>query len=493
MDRMACVELPEFPLQLLLRRHASWRDKPVAVVDRDKPQGILLWVNEAARALRILPGTRYAVALSLASDLRAGVVADAEIRSEIESLAEKLRTFTPNVEPNASEPGVFWLAAHGIMRLFPSYEAWAARIAWLRERQALRARVAVGFSRIGTYAATRCGQDIVVFDSPSEESRRVSQVRIDRLGIDPRVRDALLRLGVETLGTFLELPADGVQTRFGEAAFVLHRKLRGDLATPVAGEHSAEPLCGVWVFDHPETQVERLVSRVEALLKPLVRRIERRDGVLSTLHVRLRFENGTHADDRLRPATPTLDLSQVLRLVQLRLEARTLDSAVEELEVEVLAATARHEQLTLFACETRDLRAANRALARLRAELGDGAVRCALLRDGHLPEGRYTWEPLHELRAAQPDAVIVPPLVRRVHARPVPLPLRPRHEPDGWLVAGFAAGPVEDVVGPHVISGGWWMRSVERAYYFLRTRSGRWLWVYEDRLRNGWFLHGEVE
>ena len=42
---MACVELPAFPLQLLLKRHPEWVGRPVAVVDRDKPQGVILWVS----------------------------------------------------------------------------------------------------------------------------------------------------------------------------------------------------------------------------------------------------------------------------------------------------------------------------------------------------------------------------------------------------------------------------------------------------------------
>ena len=81
MDRMACVDLPAFPLQLLLRREPGWRDHPVAVVDSDKPQGIVLWVNERARARRILPGIRYAAGLSLAGDLHAAEVSPAEIES----------------------------------------------------------------------------------------------------------------------------------------------------------------------------------------------------------------------------------------------------------------------------------------------------------------------------------------------------------------------------------------------------------------------------
>jgi hypothetical protein len=33
---MACVDLPAFPLQILLKRHPEWRGLPAAVVDEDR-------------------------------------------------------------------------------------------------------------------------------------------------------------------------------------------------------------------------------------------------------------------------------------------------------------------------------------------------------------------------------------------------------------------------------------------------------------------------
>ena len=83
--------------------------------------------------------------------------------------------------------------------------------------------------------------------------------------------------------------------------------------------------------------------------------------------------------------------------------------------------------------------------------------------------------------------------MRRIFSPPVPLPVRPATEPDGWIVACFSDGPVDEVVGPHIVSGGWWLRDIHRTYHYVRTRSGRWLWIYLDRKRRRWFLHGEVE
>ncbi|HEX2228473.1 MAG TPA: DNA polymerase Y family protein, partial [Candidatus Binatia bacterium] len=103
LGRLACVDLPAFPLQLLLKRHPDWVDQPAAVVAEDKPQGLILWVNERARQSGVLPGLRYAAALSLAAGLRAGEVAAKEIAESVSELTRRLMRFSPEVEPAAGE------------------------------------------------------------------------------------------------------------------------------------------------------------------------------------------------------------------------------------------------------------------------------------------------------------------------------------------------------------------------------------------------------
>jgi protein ImuB len=49
------------------------------------------------------------------------------------------------------------------------------------------------------------------------------------------------------------------------------------------------------------------------------------------------------------------------------------------------------------------------------------------------------------------------------------------------------------VLGPYVISGGWWAGDVHREYHFAETRRGDLLWVFYDRRRRRWFHHGRVE
>jgi protein ImuB len=157
--RVACLDLPGFPLQLVWRREPAWRAQPVVVVDDDRPQGAVLWACERARASGVLAGQRYAVALSLCGELRARVVSDAELAEATTELRAALHRLSPSVEPG--EAGTFWLDGEGLGQVFPDGggegrgRAWGDAIARAIGELGYRGTVVVGFSRFATYAIAR--------------------------------------------------------------------------------------------------------------------------------------------------------------------------------------------------------------------------------------------------------------------------------------------------------------------------------------------------
>ena len=183
------------------------------------------------------------------------------------------------------------------------------------------------------------------------------------------------------------------------------------------------------------------------------------------------------------------------QLIRLRLEAvRKLPDGVAAITLAAESLPANEDQLRLFeGRKRRDHAAADRALARLRAELGDAAVVRARLRDAHLPEARFVWEQIAHVLSAKPGEAGGNVLVRRLFGKPVPLSSRSRNEPDGWMLRGLQHGPVIRTQGPHVVSGGWWNRPVHREYHFAETQKGELLWIFYDRVRRKWFMHGRVE
>jgi protein ImuB len=502
---MACVNLPAFPLQLLVQRHPEWKDRPVVVVDKDKPQGVITWVNERAARLAILPGMRYAKGLSLAPGLRAGEVSGTEIQKHIDGLTERLRFFTPDVEPSRDEPGVFWLNASGLSLLYPSIRKWAGLIVSELTGAGFHCSVAVGFSRYGTYATTRTSRAIAVFESPDDERAHVRALPIVRLGFPPDLRDALSQLAITTLGSFVDLPEDGIRKRFGTEAYDLYKMARDELFSPIESNVPEDPFAERAILDHPVSSVERLMVFVEKMLDAILVLMRKRSKLLGTVSILLQLDNGERRDELLRPAAPTLEATQILRLIELRLQSISLVSGVVDMTVHAEGVRATQKQLELFTQKPRrNLDAAERAFAQLRAEFGDRAVMRARLRDGHLPEACYEWEPMDKLSAPAPRKVKARNLVRRIFASSMALLPWARHQGDGRLPlitdarstdapTGRLGMNASDTVGPYIVSGGWWRRRVHREYYFVRSPQGRWLWVYYDKRRNRTFVQGVIE
>jgi len=530
MNRRACADLPALALQLLLRAHPDWKGLPAAVVDADEPTGTLLWVNAAAWRARLRPGLRYAAALALDGRLRAGTVCAAQIDAAVAAITATLRSHTPHVEPSREEAGVFWLDASGLASLYTSVDAWTLAAWRALRKDGYDASIVTGFTRFGTYALARASRRrAFVCQSEDEERRLAGEVALERLGIDPKLRDALQRLGVRTIGQFAGLPADGIRRRFGQEAWQLHRRTRGDAWDPLVPLPPEEACNCSLILDDPVVDrgiilflVRRLLTR---LIEPLAAREQGVAAVTVTLHRSLR-RAAAPVELVVRAAEATLDEAVLMDLVRLRLEAAARQqpaaASIIEIEVEAEAVAAGREQLRLFHERSRrDLAAGARALARLRAEFGEGSVVRAVLRQGHLPEACYAWERADKVIEPSPRVVLLRPLVRRIHDHAAALPPKPFRERDdcwiespagdsharsapphqsavrdhqhGHVVRHDTHGRVEHMSGPFVVSGGWWNREIHREYHYASTDNGEILWVYFDRRRRRWFLTGRIE
>ena len=232
---------------------------------------------------------------------------------------------------------------------------------------------------------------------------------------------------------------------------------------------------------------------------------------IKRLDLAFRLDDRSRRDEQLIPAVVTADRQQISGLLALRLSGMTLSAGVRGIRLRALGRAQKQQQMDLFDRASWDVAAGQQALAEVRAALGDDAVACAAICDGHLPQAQFEWvrEPgpsnLDSVKrgtrgrnertgqAEMTEHVAVRPLVRRFLNKPRMLRPPPREKTEDWWVLGLQEEPVEEIVGPCVISEGWW-RSDEtsRAYYYLRIRGGRWLWVFFDQRRKAWFQQGEV-
>ncbi len=495
MDRLACVNLPSFALQLARRHRPEWASFPAAIVSSESPNSEILEVCPQARRLGVMPGLRYAAALAITPGLRACAVAPEEIEGGVHTTTTLLHSLTPDVEPSKDEPGVFWLNAAGFHRLYSSIHEWAESIRETLRKQYLESTVAVGFTCFGTYALSRQGQGVIIMDTKEREAALTRRVPLNRMGLPHSVRMGLAKLGKRTIGDLLGLPATHLLERFGPAAHRLHRLAAGELDTPIQPVSLEERIIEKIELSGPIFDTATLTFLIKRILGTLLARVASRHQLVAGLELHLQLDRGGEVAETVRPAAPCTDEARLIDLVRLRLDSIALDDGVVEIQLAALEVRAVKGQLQLFAERPRrDLAAAERAFARLRAMYGPDAVVSAKLKEGHLPEARFSFEPLHQFCFPASSASDGErPLIRRIYSQPIPLQPRPVCGPRGCHLDGMDTEPISKLQGPHIISGGWWVRLVEREYHFAETEKGNISWIYFDRQRHRWFIHGKVE
>jgi protein ImuB len=435
---------------------------------------------------------RYAGALALVPDLQADVVGPEEIQIGVRLLADRLYRFSPDIEIRKEEPGILWINAVGLDALFGSPEGWTDEVAKDLTQAGFYARIVVGFSRFGSYAATKALHGSRVFSSFQEEKTAALSAPLQTFPLGFPLLERLSRLGIRTVGAFLRLPRGGVLRRFGQEAEEFYQFAAGELSLPVQSEPPRQELVLTQSLTHPETNQTRLLACFERLLDRIIEDVRTQGELITTLNLTLILEDGSCQTEEIKAAEPTKGPSLLSELMDLRLGSLSLEGGVEKICLSARRIAARDEQQELFRRRPkRDLDAGARAFARIRAEFGNQAIRSARIQDQHLPEQQFNWEPADKPLLGSPTSDGKDPiLIRRILGKPVPLSPSFRME--------RVAPPGRTVGGPYIVSGGWWVRDERREYYFTEdavagVRGPRLRWLYYDRNENRWMLQGFVD
>jgi protein ImuB len=506
MSRIACIDVPALPLQILRRDRPEWGGYPLAVVVEDRPTATVLSVSRSALALGIRPGMRYAAALGLSRELRAGVVPPARIAEVRAELVGALHRLSPRVEPDAERSSVVWVDPRGMLALHGSHERWAAAAQGALEALDLFGTVVVGFRRLPSLAVARAERRgarsggsgrIEVLRSADDEARRAADALLVRLDLPPALTEALHLFGLRTLGQLLALPAGEVSVRLGAEALALHRAFSGALEAPLSPAVAEEPIEIEAEIEPPDDDRARLLFCLKGALVALMSALASRRTGLGALEVTFWLERAEGLSPRppvrftIEPASASRDVVGLISLCQLKLESLALPARVERL---VLGATPRPLEETQLALtehpRKRDPKALARGLSRLRAALGEGAVTRGRLESSWAPEASFRWEPVEDVPAPRvvPPSQLSPPLVRRVLTHAIPLASDARGLP---RLGPSSAAPLR-LIGPYRVQSGWWSERIERDYFYAERADGCMLWLYREA-SGRWFLQGQID
>ncbi len=347
----------------------------------------------------------------------------------------------------------------------------------------------------------RCG----IFDLGDHTLQRVlDPLPLLALSAAALHQETLTRAGINTLGELRQLPRGHLGRRFDAA-----------LLNGLDQTYGLRPEAHQWEV-LPETFSTRveLMAREEhspALLmfaRPLLMQMcgwlaARHAGAsaftLFWAHDAMRSKDaGLGGELTIRTAEPIRDLEHFVRLLAEHLAKTSLLAPVGELRLEALGVAALKEETASLLPET--VRAGESlylVLERIAARIGPENVMQPAAGDDHRPEWSTRWLSAAKRRACKPEAAQQLPHPTFLLEAPLKLAVRD-HRP-------HYQGPLELLIGPDRVEGGWWdrvsgadfahqgTRNVARDYWVAVNESAGVLSIFQSRLDDGeiaWYLHG---
>ena len=461
-----------FPHLMLdhLRRHQE-TSRPLVIV-----AGAGQSVAQAcpqARALGVAPGMRLKTALSLAPEL--GVVRS-EPKQETRLLEEQARWLYRYVAHITLRPPDGILTEVGSLQtLYGGLGAvWQTVAQALAERQ-LNARLATGHTPGAARLLARAGTGVCTADR-SAVMDALAALPLSAAEFDDTTCTRLQRLGLQTLGEVLALPAAELARRLSPETLAHIQKLQGTRADPQAPWQPPHRFRQQADFVQDIEQTQGLLFPLQRLLSELAHDLCWRQQDTDSLHLTLHHRHEEPTRLRIRTAGPEHRAEAFLDLIRLRLEQQPLRAPVTSLELAVRRFIAREAPTGQdLLGDGQDLNEAWHSLiSRLQARLGSQALTQLAPQADHRPE--RAWSAMDVQQRPRPRADTSPLPRRPLWLLQKPQPLT--EPPSLWLS------------GPERICSGWWDgQRVYRDYYIAQLSSGPLAWVYRDA-REGWFLHG---
>ena len=406
-----------------------------------------------------------------------------------ESLLELAKEFTPRVEATAPTPVLLDLS--GLGRLWPDPAALGQALRERGRARGLELNVALAGTRSAALVLAR-GRPGLTVVPPGGEAAALAPLPLDLLDLEPDVHALLQRWGLRSLGDLTALPAVDLSQRLGPLGPRLRRRARGEDEAPLVATPAAERFFMTLDLEWPVDGLEPLSFLLARVLEPLCAHLVARGRRAAGLGLDLRLVDGSFHRRALRPAAPSADARTWRTLLLLDLEVHPPHDAVQALTVHAEPTPSRVVQFSLLDPAQPSPEKLAETMARLHEWTKDGRSGTPELLDTHRPGafaiGTFAPGPVARV-ASQPAS---PRVALRPFRPPLPAEVAVREGVPAFVSAAGVRGAVLDRAGPWRASGDWWDVAYSREEWEVALATGVYR-IFRDRLREEWFVEGELD
>jgi len=418
----ACIFIPDFSVQAIIRFEPELRARSVAVLTGRSPLEKVVALNERARQSGVEVGATKSQ-LEAWDDLVLRARSESQETSAHAALLDCAQSFSPEVED--ASPGTVLLNLAGLEPLLGPLPKIARDLARRVSQMGLEANIAVAANPDAALLAAR-GFPGVTLIPEGREAERLGDLPVDVLlesfsssfsfDVEQAARwvETFDRWGIRKLRALAALPEVPVSERLGQQGIRLQKLARGAALRNLRVLEPRLIFAESVELEYPIVLLEPLAFLLNRMLEQVCARL--RERALAVQELRLNLELATTQSNgcasctktftrTLRLPTPMLDAKVFLKLLQLDLQAHPPGAPILKIHLSANPARPRAPQSGLFQPVFPEPEKLELTLARIAGIVGEGRVGSVELLDTHR-EGAFAvrhFAPL-EPGSAEPKA-----------------------------------------------------------------------------------------
>lgn len=493
MPRYMSISFPHLLTDYVVRRHPELRDKPFVMASRQRGRMVIDAVSAAATKKGIATGMVLADCKAIYPDLQMLETEPGRAEKLLQALAEWCIRFTPMA--GIDLPDGIILDISGCAHLWGGEANYLAHIQAKLFAHGYTTKLAIAdtisaawaMARFGTASIIKCGKQ-------REAIRTLPPVALQ---LEDTVLAKLKKLGMRTIGSFMDIPPSALRRRFGAH---LPKRLAQALGTELEWITPVQP---VEPYQERLTSMEPIASAagisvaLQQLLKTLCMRLEAEGLGLRNASLKCYRTDGGVQQIEIGTGHPSRNVVHLFKLFEHKIATLQPDLGFELFVLEASKIEpVTDEQGAIWHAASQNNRKVAELLDRVAAKIGSDAVSRYLPAEHHWPERAIKKAiPLWEKQTTDWRT----DLPRPVHLLPFPeiisvTAVLPDYPPMLFRHKGIRHTVIK-ADGPERIEQEWWLSDgLYRDYYVVEDENGARYWLFRSGPYDGdqpqWFLHG---
>src|SRR6202795_4431063 len=391
----ACIFIPDFSVQAIIRFEPELRARPVAVLTGRPPLEKVVALNESARQSGVEVGATKSQ-LEAWENLVLRARSESQETSAHAALLDCAQSFSPEVED--SSPGTVLLNLGGLEPLFGPLSTIARNLAQRVSQMGLEAHIAVAANPDAALLGAR-GFPGVTLIPEGREAEQLGDLPVDVLlesfsssfsfDVEQAARwvETFDRWGIRKLRALAALPEVPVSERLGQQGIRLQKLARGAASRNLRVLEPRLIFAESVELESPIVLLEPLAFVLNRMLEQVCARLRARALAAHELHLNLELAAAPPNDREsfirtftrtrkftrtLRLPTPMLDARVFLKLLQLDLQAHPPGAPIVKIHLSADPARPRALQSGLFQPVFPEPEKLELTLARIAGIVGEG-------------------------------------------------------------------------------------------------------------------------